>query len=300
MGPAMNEIASRENSDEFLRLMRARSQVYREAGWYQKAQLFLTVLVPLVAGLVGVFVPGFRPYAGAMAVIITLLDASFLDRQQRQRFKLAAKISEKFDTGVLDLPWNNFIGPPVEPELVERASRAWPKGVEKLRDWYAPQVSRAPIALGRILCQRSNLRYDCELRKEYGNILLWLAIAISVVLIVIGVLNNLAPIALVVTTLAPSSPILVWAVRERFRQIDTGLADDAMRGGVEKLWEQTSKRQIDEAESTARARTLQDAIFAHRSSSPLIFPFIYDRMRPKLEIEMHAGVDQLLRDAGYP
>jgi hypothetical protein len=296
----MNEIASRENSEEFLRLMRARSQVYREAGWFQKAQLFLTVLVPLVAGLVGVFEPSFRPYAGAFAVVITILDVSFLDRQQRKRLKVAAKISEKFDTGVLELPWNSFIGGPIEPELVERASRAWPRGVEKLRNWYAPQVSKAPIALGRILCQRSNLRYDCELRKRYGNILLWLAIAVAVVLIAIGKINNLDPVALVVTTLAPSSPILVWAIRERFRQIDTGLTDDAMRGGVEKLWEQTSKGQIDEVESTARARTLQDAIFAHRSSSPLIFPKLYERMRPKLEVEMHAGVDQLLREAGYP
>jgi hypothetical protein len=296
----MNEIASRENSEDFLRLMRARSQVYREAGWLQKTQLFLTVLVPLITGLVGVFEPGFRPYAGTLAVIITILDVSFLDRQQRKRLKLAAKISEKFDTALLELPWNSFIGPPVEPELIERASRAWSKGVEKLRDWYAPQVSKAPIALGRILCQRSNLRYDCELRKRYGNILLWLAIAIAAALIAIGIFNSLDPIALVVTTLAPSSPILVWAIRERFRQIDTGLADDAMRGGVEKLWEQTSKGEIDETESAARSRTLQDAIFSHRSASPLIFPLIYDRTRPKLEVEMHAGVDQLLREAGYP
>jgi hypothetical protein len=296
----MNEIANRQNSDEFLWLMRARSQIYREAGRFQKAQLILTVLVPLVTGLVGVFVPDFRPYAGALAVIITILDASWLDRQQRKKLKTAAKIAEKFDTGVLELPWNSFVGPPIEPEMIERASRAWPKGVEKLRNWYAPQASKAPIVLGRILCQRSNLRYDCELRKRYGNILLIIAIAIALMLIGIGFVNHLTLVDLVLTTLAPACPILVWAIRERFRQIDTGLADDAMRVGVEKLWEQTSKGQIDELESTTRSRTLQDTIFAHRSSSPLIFPFIYDRMRPKLEVEMHVGVDQLLREAGYP
>ena len=294
----MNEITNRENSDEFLRLMRARSQVYWEASHFQTTQLILTVAIPLITGVVGTFVPDVRPYAGSLSVFLTLLDVFWLDRHQRTKLKIAARISEQFDTGVLELPWNTFMGKPIDPELIARASEAWKKGDAKLRDWYSPSVSKASIALGRILCQRANLRYDCELRKIYGNILLGLALVIVAILVVIALFNHFTLVDWALTTFAPSAPILVWAARERFRQIDTGMADDAMRSGVEALWEQTSTGKISEQESTARARTLQDAIFAHRSSSPLIFPLIYNRVRNRLEREMHAGIDELLRNAG--
>jgi hypothetical protein len=294
----MNEIANRQNSPEYLRLMRARSQIYREAQHFQVLQLVLTVGVPVAMGLIGIFIAGARLYTGFLSVALTIFDVSWLDRQQRKKLKVAAKISEQFDTGVLELRPNSFIGRWIEPELIERASRAWRRGDAELRNWYPPSVSKAPITLGRVLCQRANLRYDRELRKRYGNILLAIASLIVMTLVAIGFANRLMYIDIVLTTVAPAAPILVWAIRERFRQIDTGVADDAMRTGVETLWDLASKHQITEEESLGQSRTLQDAIFAHRSSSPMIFPFIYDHMRPMLEGEMHAGTDDLLRRIG--
>jgi hypothetical protein len=294
----MNGIAIRENAPEFLRLMLARSQIYQEARIFQVAQLVLTVGVPFLAGLLGAFFPNVRPVAGALSVGLTLFDVSVLDRQQRNKLKLAARISEQFDTGVLELPWNDFIAKRVEPEMIERASSAWPHGDAKLRDWYTPSVGKAPIALGRILCQRANLQYDCRLRTLYGNCLVALAVLTVAILVIIAVSKNLPFTDWVLTIVAPAAPIFVWAIRERFRQSDTGKTDDTIRAGVETLWARTSTGAITAEESFRQSRTLQDAIFAHRSSSPMTFPFIYNHMRNKLEREMHAGIDDLLRSIG--
>jgi hypothetical protein len=294
----MNQIANRENSPEFLRLMFARSQVYREARVFQIAQLVLTVAVPFGAGIIGAFFPDVRPVSGAISVALTLLDVSVLDRQQRNRLKLAARISEQFDTGVLELPWNDFIAKHVEPEMIERASSAWPHGDTKLKDWYTPSVSKAPMALGRILCQRANLQYDCRLRTLYGNCLVGGAFLSVAILVVIAMAKQLQFTAWVLTIVAPAAPIFVWAIRERFRQSDTGKTDDTIRAGVETLWKQTSTGAITAEQSLTQSRTLQDAIFAHRSSSPMTFPFIYNCMRSRLEREMHAGIDDLLRSIG--
>lgn len=298
MGPAMNEIANRENSPEFLRLMFARSKIYQEARVFQVAQLVLTVGVPFFAGILGAFIPDVRPIAGALSVALTLFDVSFLDRQQRNKLRLAARISEQFDIGVLELPWNDFIAKHVEPETIERTSSAWRHGDGRLRDWYSPSVSKAPIALGRILCQRANLQYDCRLRTLYGNALVGLAFLIVAILVAIAVTKHLLFTDWVLTIVAPAAPIFVWAIRERFRQSDTGRTDDQIRAGVETLWKQTSTGAITADESLAQSRSLQDAIFAHRSSSPMTFPFIYNYMRSKLEREMHAGIDDLLRSIG--
>jgi len=298
MGQTMNQISKRQNSPEFLRLMCARSQIYREARFFQILQLILTVGVPFLAGVLGGFCPDIRPVAGALSVALILLDVSVLDRQQRNKLKLAAKISEQFDTGVLELPWNDFITKHVEPEMIERASFAWPYGDTKLRDWYTPSVSKAPIALGRILCQRANLQYDGRLRSFYGNCLIGLAVLIVSILVMIAVAKHLQFTDWVLTIAAPAGPIFLWAIRERFRQTDTGKADDMIRASVETLWKQTSTGMNTTEQSLAQSRTLQDAIFAHRSSSPMTFPFIYNYMRNRLEREMHAGIDDLLRSVG--
>ena len=50
-----------------------------------------------------------------------------------------------------------------------------------------------------------------------------------------------------------------------------------------------------------RSRELQDAIFNHRASSPLIFDWVYNLLRRRMEEQMNAGADQLvseLRTAG--
>jgi hypothetical protein len=43
-----------------------------------------------------------------------------------------------------------------------------------------------------------------------------------------------------------------------------------------------------------RSRELQDAIFNHRASSPLIFDWVYNFLRRRMEEQMNAGADQLV------
>lgn len=43
-----------------------------------------------------------------------------------------------------------------------------------------------------------------------------------------------------------------------------------------------------------RSRELQDAIYNHRVSSPLIFDWIYNRLRSQMEERMNAGAQELV------
>lgn len=45
------------------------------------------------------------------------------------------------------------------------------------------------------------------------------------------------------------------------------------------------------------SRKLQDELFEHRKRSPLIFDFIFKRLRPGKEAQMNYGVDDLVRQA---
>src|SRR4051812_33116431 len=121
-----NLIPEKQNLEPFLRLLRARSQVYKEAVRWQVVQLVLTVVVPLLGGLVGIIVPATRPYVGALAVIIAISDTMWIDRYYRRKLKTAARVSEQFDCELLDIPWNKFAaGKPLDPEAVEAYATEW-------------------------------------------------------------------------------------------------------------------------------------------------------------------------------
>ncbi|WP_198373759.1 S-4TM family putative pore-forming effector [Roseomonas rosulenta] len=51
-----------------------------------------------------------------------------------------------------------------------------------------------------------------------------------------------------------------------------------------------------EEECQRTSRELQNAIYARRASSPLIFPRIYKRLRPQMEASMNEGVADLLSE----
>lgn len=292
-------VGDRQNSDRGLKLLRARSTVYRRATRLQKVQFFLTVLLPIAGAIAGILLPAARGFVATFALLITIIDVGLLDRMQRNQLKFAARVCEVFDTEVLLLPWSaHAAGARPSPEQIDEAAGAWPDGDANLRNWYPVAVARAPIQLARVICQRTNLWYDAELRRRYSGILLWLVVLSLTALFVLGLLARMTLIDFAATVLTPAAPVLVWALRDFYRQRDTADAQAGAQAELEQLWALVVSNKCDENECLNRARELQNTIFARRSSSPLIFPGLYNRLRPGLESQMNVGAEDLLTQAG--
>ena len=295
----MNDIAERQNTPHFLRLLRARSEIYRRATHLQLVQVTLTVVVPVVMAIVALFMPAIRPVAAAVSVSLTLIDIGFLDRALKRRLKTAALICERFDCDLLKLPWSKFAaGKPLEPEIIAEADRRWPKGDAKLIDWYPAAVGQAPLHLARIICQRTNLWYDAKLRENYSFLLVAGAVAIVLALVAAGLALNLPFTDFVVTVLVPATPVLSWAVRDAFRQRDAADAQKLARAEAEALWELALAGGCDDSECERRSREFQNSIFQRRTSNPLLLPFVYHWLRSGMEIDMNLGAADFLRQAG--
>lgn len=294
-----NTIPARQNAPEFIRLLRARSQTYRRAVQLQVVQFVLTVTVPVASAILGLLVAEARPYVAALALAITLIDITVLDRALKRRLKTAALICEEFDCALLEMPWNRFAaGKRPAPEVISEADRRWPKGNEKLEDWYPPIVGSAPLHLARIVCQRTNLWYDATLRERYSNVLLVGAIATVLCLCAAGLIANLSFTDFVVTIVAPSGPLLSWALRDTFKQREAADAQKIARGEAEALWELAIANQCADDDCARRSREFQNTIFQRRVNNPLLFPMIYKRLRPEMETDMNLGAAELLRSAG--
>lgn len=299
-GGPVNEIPVRQNTERSIELLRARKQVYAAAERFQIAQLLMVVALPIVAAVFGLAMPEYRAHVALLALIATLTDLLFLDRLQRTKLKLAAKLSELFDHEVLELPWNEFVvGRRPDPETVVGEARRWQGGDDRLRDWYAPrEIGHAPLRLARIICQRENLWYDSNLRRRTGAALVWAACAVGVVLLAAGIVGGLSFADFVLTILVPGAPLVIWALRESFRQQDAAEALEQIKMAAEQLWSTALQGSLPGAELDARSREFQDAIYARRSSNPLPVPFVYSLVRTGMEVEMREGAAERLEQIG--
>ena len=295
----MNQIPELQNAPPQMSLMRARQQTYNRAKTLLWLQFGLTVIVPVITGVVALAAPGIRPYSAALALLISVLDVTVLDRMQRNYLKLVAKIAEQFDCAVLHLPWNRFVaGKPPEPETLAEAEGAWKGGDQAIRDWYSVAVGKAPLHLARLICQRTNLWYDAKLRRHYGIWVIAGAVTLVVVLMAAAVVTGLTVEVFIASVLAPAGPILLWSLREAFRQRDTAEAQETARSDAEALWERVKAGGCAEDECAGLSREFQNAIYARRAASPLMLPLVYKLRRPGMEAQMNKGAEAYLAEIG--
>ncbi|MCG6205838.1 S-4TM family putative pore-forming effector [Rhodopseudomonas sp. HC1] len=291
----MNTIAHDQDSPEFQRLLKARQRIYGDATRCQLLQIIITVVLP-VAGAVLAFVhEEARPYVALYGLIATALDVTWIDRIQRRLLKVAAKISEEFDCGVLKMPWNSFVvGKREDVEVIDAAARRWNDDPSSISGWYVGIIATARHPMARLVCQRMNLHYDSSLRKKYGAYLIAGAIASLFALLVGAVAKDLKLIdsAAVAATI---SPAIFWAIREHFRQSDSATANETLKGEAEKFLDSVRTSGCDDAECERWSREFQDAIFQRRVANPLVLPLVYWLMRGELEKQAQAGADALLR-----
>lgn len=290
----MNEIAHDQDAPEFQQLLKARQRVYSDATGYQILQIILTVIVPVAGAMLAFAHQDARPYVALYGLIATALDVTWIDRTQRRLLKVAAKISEEFDCGVLKMPWNPFVaGKREDAEVVDAAARRWSDEPSSIAGWYVGIPPTARHALARLVCQRMNLQYDASLRRKYGTYLIVGACITFVAMIVGSVVEDLKLIDFAAVA-ATISPAIFWAIREHFRQSDSAATNEILKGEAEKFLEGVRTSGCDDAECGKRSRELQDALFQRRVANPLVLPLVYRLMRDELEKQAHAGVDALL------
>jgi hypothetical protein len=295
---AVNQIPVLQDGEEQLKLLRARQRTYAIATFVMVVQLGLILGVPVFGGLLAAVWPALKAYAAAASLAVIVLDVLLLDRYHRMLMKRAAKIAEQFDCAVLDLPWDQFtVGDKVEAEDIHAAARAFAarRDDSNLRGWYPMAAGEVPLHLARIICQRTNLRYDSKLRRSYGALLKVVSLCLTGMFVISGLAQDSSVTAWVLT-MAPVTPFLAWAAREYYRQSDTADQLEALMKEARKLWDRALADSCGPDDCRTWSRAFQNAIYHRRVTSPLVFPLLYGFKRLSLEDEMNEGAANFLRE----
>lgn len=293
-------IASEQNSERQLRRLRAQRKLYSKAksifGW----QVFISGPIAVISAFLTLVFPSTKGVVACWGILVTLVDLFWLTPWQKRVKADAALIQEAFDCDVLDLPWNELkAGKLPDPELVKEQSDRYTSlenEMPPVTNWYSPAVSTVPLYIGRIACQRSNCWWDSKQRRRYAGSIILIVVTVFLVILGIGIGKGFTIDDFVLKVAAPLAPALVLGIRQFTEQMEAAARLDKLKQHSEQLWLDALSGSA-EVELTRRARNLQDEILENRRKSPLVFDFIFKRLRPDYEAQMNFGVGELVAEA---
>lgn len=307
-----NSITQRQLLPENLDRLAAQRTLYSTAKIVMAVQLILSVPVIIVLSILSQFLKSsyFLDQFGktidmswvviSCGIIITLLDALCLSPVVVNLKEKAAKIQELFDCSVLSLQWNAILAgsKPGPEDIIENANKYKKKDekYEQLLDWYSKEVGTIPLPAARILCQRSNIRWDTDLRKKVNVYLILLSTLTFFILLFIGIIGESDIGSFIIMLIAPCLPIFEFSIRYVLQNMKAIKSLKDLKSQAEKAWNDAKKSLLPDKQLEGISRQLQDVIYNTRKTNPLIFDKIYQIFRSRQENSMNYSCDQLVSD----
>jgi hypothetical protein len=290
-----NDIPALQNDDKALHYLASQRRLYGRAKVTGACQIALVVCLPLVLVVVEHFVPTFKVFAAATGLVIAILDVALFANLKTAFQKRAAAIQEVFDCHVFRLDWAILRCEKPDPEDIERLSRG--ADMTLLRDWYPPQVGALQPDAAIVVCQRSNCRWDSQLRSHYRTALWIFAATVILLIVVVALARNLSSQDVVLVLLAPLLPVVLWAIREASQQKEAIDRADRLKAFGDQLWQSLLNGRLAGEASRLQSRLFQDEIMAHRRQSAPVFDWFYRLFRDSLEAQTRYSASTMIAEA---
>lgn len=205
----MNNILTEQNSETFLKLLKAQRIAYDKAKNYQ----FVDLVSILIAVAPPILILNNLNYANHLSVIgmVWTIVAIFSETFKKEITKLGATIQEQFDVELFKISWNKVLASDkIEVNKIIELSREYKK--EDLKDWYSKEVDSNvthPIAV--LLHYKTNIIWGSSLRDKYNNFLIACLLSYYGGSVAISIYKNTGIFDFSVW-IAPSLPFLVYCI----------------------------------------------------------------------------------------
>jgi hypothetical protein len=294
-------ITQTQGTELQLKRLAAQRKLYSRAKEILSYQMIVTVVLVVVWSVVVLGFPALRVYAALWGVLAVVLDFALFTPLQSSLKGKAAGIQELFDCDVLVLPWQEIkAGAPPDTETVAEWSHlqaGQDSDTLKLRTWYPVEAGEAPLPIGRLICQRANCWWDAKLRRRYAVWVVAATAGIFMFAALVGLLGCVTLEQFLLAGLMPFLPVFVIGIRQFTDQRQAATRLDDLKKHSERLWREALSADVAPDELTRRSRTLQDEIFEQRRRNPLIFDWVYRRLRDEQEELMNRCAGDLLQEA---
>lgn len=296
----MNNIPQEQNTQRQLDKLAAQRQLYSDAKALQIISVVISVPLVIAWSILVARLPKMAVYAGLWGISVTFLELLIFSRLQNSTQEKAAKIQQLFDCEVLEFNWLNLnCGIRIEPETIIDASTRFKRkdpSYSTLKDWYAVSVGKLPIHQARIICQRSNIWWDAQQRRRYSKWVIFVLVTLSSIVFLIGLIGGLTIEKFLLAVLAPLTPAFVFGLRQYIEHNEAANRLDRLRENAEALLQEVISGRFTPQDLERESYSLQAQIYDNRRRSPLIFDWLYSRLRRKDEEQMNKGAEALIQE----
>lgn len=287
----MNEINTIQNNRKQIELLFTQRSLYSGAKKYFIWRTVFALILAIVGPIISFSNESVGLYVGIVSIAYLLISHLVLERLEGTKKINAAKIQEEFDTSVLSLLWNEVVaGSRPDMEIVASVlSQDRAIDSSSLENWYASDVSKVPLELGRLLCQRANTWWDSTLRNRYIALLLVLLFGTISILIILGIQLDLTLSKFILGVLLPIVPLIELLLKQIRDHFESHACILELKGKLDNSIEILFQgKGIHNPEAVARV--FQDEIFRHRKKCPMVFDWVYWFFRDRQENQMQFSI----------
>lgn len=286
-------IFSEQNSEYHLRLLAAQKQLYSEAKVLRRCRALGSVLLALGAPFILHRFPGSvigLNVAGGIALVLDFL----LVGVEERKIKEAATIQEEFDTSLFALPWNQrLVGVKVMPEEISLVARRFKGDQQKIYNWYS-DTGAVAYPLNVLLCQRTNLAWDWNLRRLFATLLFIVPVVYVIALVVFAIVNDQLVSDFLLALVLPALSAILESFRDGRKHL--AITNDKREAAASLLEMIERGAKNPRSVSKKDCRSIQDCIFIQRRDGPLVPNWLYNLKRSHDEQQMYSTTAELVAE----
>lgn len=295
-------ISRRQNEPYMVDLVKASSAAHVRQQRLETARVTVSLALAaasVLAAFAAVTAPVITIAGAAWALAYTVLVSPLTKGQARR----SAVIQEMFDTELFGLAWNGTLtGGRLRPDEISQLVREFNprrgRGA-RLRDWYV-DTTGVPQPYDIFICQQQNLAWDARLRRRWA----WVLLAAVGIWVVLGLAVGYAASLTIPETLfrwyAPSLAALIYGIESCKTQREIATERERVMNLVQNEIDnaQPAPSPDEEVRLMAKAREIQDVIFATRKQAARVPDWFYARFRQHDENDFRANAEHLRRKLG--
>lgn len=278
----LNSINVQQNEERSIDLLCAQRHYYSLAKCYAWSSLVLCVVFVAMLSVASRMSNCTHLVQTLPIYSTSMLFLHFLLKKKRNNLQnLGAQIQNLLDVKLFDLSWNSALcGSEPKAEKIGRGIRS--KGRGKFLNWYGDVPPDIPLTMVSVICMRMNIEYDLRLKSFMSQSIHWFFVIVFIV--VAGAVRQWTVWSFLLYFVVPLSPVIVT-----FLDIDDRLRSDSkMLTRLEERIEVVRKKLLrKETVERSELQDINDNVFSHRQSSPLVPDFVYNILRKRLDATAH-------------